>query len=86
MTRGIEERSKKKIVVIPFCVATKIHKIENCFSFEELKKKNFQRIIENFTLKLSLSSQKYWFGIRDPEKTYFGSRGQKRHRIPDPDP
>jgi hypothetical protein len=27
-------------------------------------------------------------GIRDPEKTYFGSRiqGSKRHRIPDPDP
>jgi hypothetical protein len=27
-------------------------------------------------------------GIRDPEKTYSGSRiqGSKRHRIPDPDP
>jgi hypothetical protein len=26
--------------------------------------------------------------IRDPEKTYFGSRiqGSKKHRIPDPDP
>jgi hypothetical protein len=43
--------------------------------------------------KLSLSSQKYGFGIRDPgseirdpEKTYSGSRiqGSKRHRIPDP--
>jgi hypothetical protein len=33
---------------------------------------NFQRIIELFTSKLSLSSQKYGFGIRDP-----GSRGQK---------
>jgi hypothetical protein len=38
---------------------------------------NFQRIIELFTQKLSLSSQKYGFGIRDPEKTYSGSRGQK---------
>jgi hypothetical protein len=32
---------------------------------------------------LSLSFQKYGFGIRDPEKTYSGSRiqGSKRHRI-----
>ncbi len=45
-----------------------------------LKKKiwaNFQRIIELFTHKLSLSSQKYGFEIRDPEKTYSGSRSQK---------
>jgi hypothetical protein len=37
---------------------------------------------------MSLSSQKYGFGIQDPEKTYSGSRiqGSKRHRIPDPDP
>jgi hypothetical protein len=37
--------------------------------------------------KLSLSSKKYGFGIRDPEKTYSGSRGQKGSgsRIPDPD-
>jgi hypothetical protein len=45
-----------------------------------LKKKmwaNFQRIIEHFPQKFSLSSQKYGFGIRDPEKTYSGSRGQK---------
>jgi hypothetical protein len=44
-----------------------------------LKKKisaNFQRIIELLTQKLSLSSKKYWFGIRDPGsgKTYSGSR------------
>jgi hypothetical protein len=37
---------------------------------------------------LSLSSQKYGFGIRDPEKKYSGSRiqGSKRHPIPDTDP
>ncbi len=37
---------------------------------------------------MSLSYQKYGFGIRDPGKTYSGSRiqGQKRHRIPDADP
>jgi hypothetical protein len=56
-----------------------------------MKKKiwvNFERIIELFTQKLSLSSQKYGFGIRDPGKTHSGSRvqGSKRHRIPDPDP
>ncbi len=39
-----------------------------------------------FYPKMSLSSQKYEFGIRDLEKTYSGSRIQwsKRHRIPDP--
>jgi hypothetical protein len=30
---------------------------------------------------LSLGSQKYGVGIRDPEKTY-----SKRHQLPDPDP
>jgi hypothetical protein len=47
---------------------------------------NVQRIIELFTQKLSLTSQKYGFGIRDPGKTFSGSRiqGSKRHRIPDP--
>ncbi len=66
------------------------------FIFEVLKKKiwaNFQRIIEVLPKKLSLRSQKYGFGIRDPgseirdlEKTYSESRIQesKRHRIPDP--
>jgi hypothetical protein len=85
----------KKIVVIPFFCSHKFHKIVNYFIFEMLKKKicaNFQRILELFTQKLSLSSQKYGFGIRDPdrdpEKTYSGSRiqGSKRHRIPHPDP
>jgi hypothetical protein len=57
--------------------------------FELLRKKiwaNFQKIIELFVQKSSLRSQKYGFGIRDPEKTYSGSRiqGSKRHRIPDP--
>ncbi len=55
-----------------------------------LKKKiwaNCQRIIELFTQKLSTSSLKYVFGIRDPEKAYSGSRiqGSKKHRIPDPE-
>jgi hypothetical protein len=80
---------KKKLMSYLFC-SHKFHKIENYFIFEMLKKKiwaNFQRILEFLPKKLSLSSQKYGFGIRDP-KTYSGSRGQKDtgSRIPDPDP
>jgi hypothetical protein len=58
-----------------------------------LKKKiwaNFQRIIELFTQKIVNKLSKIWVWdqgseIRDPEKTYSGSRilGSKRHRIPD---
>jgi len=46
---------------------------------EEKNWANFQRIIELLPKKLSLNSQKYGFGIRDPEKTYSdpGSRVQK---------
>jgi hypothetical protein len=61
-----------------------------------LKKKiwaNFQRIIELFTQQIASKLSKIWVWdtgseIRDPEKTYSGSRiqGSKRHRIPDPDP
>jgi hypothetical protein len=61
-----------------------------------LKKKiwaNFQRIKELFTQKIVTKLSKVWVWdpgseIRDPEKTYSGSRiqGSKRHRIPDPDP
>jgi hypothetical protein len=58
-----------------------------------LKKKiwaNFQRIIELSTQKIVTKLSKIWVWdpgpeIRDPEKTYSGSRiqGSKRHRIPD---
>ncbi len=61
-----------------------------------LKKKiwaNFQRIMELFTLKIVTKLLKIWVQdpvseIRDPEKTYSGSRiqGSKKHRITDPDP
>jgi hypothetical protein len=33
---------------------------------------------------LSLTSQKYGFGIRDPIKTYFGSRGPGVTKASDP--
>ncbi len=73
-----------------FCTQ-KFHKIVNYFIFEMVKKKiwtNFQRILELFTLKIVIMLSKYGVGIRDPEKTFSGSRiqGLKRHRIPDPDP
>jgi hypothetical protein len=77
----MKDRGDKKIVVIPFFWSHKFHKIQKLFIFEMLKKKiwaNFQRIIEFLPKKLSLSSQKYGFGIRDQ-----GS-GKNRFRIPDP--
>ncbi len=91
-----KERGEKKLDVKPFYVATKFNKIVNYFSFEVLKKKiwaNFQRIIELFTKKIVKKLFKIWSWdpgseIRDPEKTYSGSRipdpGVKKHPIPDP--
>jgi hypothetical protein len=91
-----KERGEKKFDVIPFYLSHKFHKIVHYFSFEVLKKKiwaNFQRIIELFAQKIVTKLSKVWVwdpgsGIRDPEKTYSGSRGQKGtgSRIPDPDP
>ncbi len=54
--------------------------------FEMLNKKFgpiFKELLNVLLKKLSLSSQKYGFGIRDPGKTYSGSRiqGSKRRRI-----
>ncbi len=75
-----KERGEKKFVVIPFFVATNF--IQNYFSFDMLKKKiwaNFQRIMNFFPKKWSLSSQKYGIGIRETIKLIPdpGSRGQK---------
>jgi hypothetical protein len=61
-----------------------------------IKKKiwaKYQRTIEVFTQKNVTKLSKIWVWdpgseIRDPEKTYSGSRtqGSKRYRIPDLDP
>jgi hypothetical protein len=62
-----QKRGVKKNLLYTFFFSHKFHIIENYFIFEMLKKKiraNFQRIIELFTQKLPLSSQKYGFGIR----------------------
>ncbi len=89
---------KKKFVILPFFWVINFTK-PNYFIFEMLKKKNLGQFSKKYKTfypkKLSLSSQKYGFGIRDPRsgirdpaKTYSGSPipGSKRHRIPDPDP
>ncbi len=75
----------KKIWCHTFLCSHKFHKIVHYFSFEVLKKKiwaNFQRIIEFFAQKIVTKLSKVWVWdpgseIRDPEKTYSGSRGQK---------
>jgi hypothetical protein len=79
------KREVKKISCHTFLCGHKFHKIVTYFSFEVLKKKicaNFQRIIELFTKKTVKKLLKIWSWdpgseIRDPEKTYSGSRGQK---------
>jgi hypothetical protein len=65
-----KERGERKFVKF-FC-SHKLHKTENYFIFEMLTQK--------LTQKMSLSSKKYGFGIRDPEKPYSESRGQKGAR------
>jgi hypothetical protein len=77
---------KKNLLSYLFC-SPKFHKIENNLIFEMLKKKiwaNFQRIIELFTQKIVNMLSKIWVWglgsgseIRDPEKTFSGSRGRK---------
>ncbi len=49
---------------------------------------NFKELWNVLPKKLSLSSQKYEFGIRDPRSgiNLFRIPGSKRQRIPDPDP
>ncbi len=82
-----QKRGVKKICCHNFLCSHKFHKIAHYFSFDVLKKK----IIELSTQKIVNKLSKLWIWdlgseIRDPEKTYSGSRiqGSKRHRIPDP--
>ncbi len=88
----------KKTFVKHFFVATNFTKCKIILSLN-CSRKNLGQISKNYGTflpkKLSLSSQKYEFGIQDlrsgiPNKPIPdpGSRiqGSKRHRIPDPDP
>ncbi len=83
-----KERGEKKNCCPTFICSHKKHKIENYINFELVKEKfwaNLQRIIDCLPKKLSLSSQKYRFGVRDPRS---GIRdpgsGKNLFRIPDP--
>jgi hypothetical protein len=86
-----KERGEKNCCHTLFC-SHKFHIIENYYVFELLKKKiwaNFQRIIELFMQKIVIKLSKIWFwdpGSGKKPNPDPGSRGQKRHRTPDPDP
>jgi hypothetical protein len=76
---AMKDIGDNKLVVIPFFLSHKFHKL-NYFIFEMLKKKiwaNFLRIIELFTQKIV--SQKYGSGIRDPRS------GIRKKPIKDPE-
>ncbi len=76
----------KKVCCHTFFCSHKFHKIEHYFILICWRKKFdpiFYKLLKFLPKKLSLSSQKYGFGIRDPRS---GIQGSKRHRIPDPDP
>jgi hypothetical protein len=84
---------KKKICCHTFLCSHNFHKIENYFGLEVLKKKiwaNFQGIIEIFIQKIVTKLSKIWIWdpgseIRDPKKTYSGSRIQGSKKAPDPE-
>ncbi len=63
------ERGEKKLVVIPFFVATNFTKLKIILFLKCWRKKiwaNFQRIIELFTQKIVTELSKIWFGIPEP--------------------
>ncbi len=85
-----EERSKKNFCHTFLC-RNKFHKLMIILVLKCWRKKlgQFSKNYRTFYPKnCHTKLSKIWFGIRDPEKTYSGSRiqGSKRHRIPDPDP
>ncbi len=78
----------KKIFLIIFYVATNFTKLKIILVLK-CRRKKFRQIfkeLRNFLLKkMSLSFQKYGFGIRGQKGTVCRIPGSKRHRIPDPD-
>jgi len=78
---------KKNCCHIFFFVVTNFTKIVNYFTFTVLKKKfgpAFKELKNFLPKNLSLTPQKYGFGLRDPIKTYFGSRGPGVTKASDP--
>jgi hypothetical protein len=77
-TTAPKEDGKKKCLCYLFCSHT-YHKIVNCFIFEQVKETFLAKILGIAVLlskQLSLSYQKYRFGIRDRRsgKTYSGKQ------------
>ncbi len=76
-----QRRMKKNLVVLPLFVAPNITKFKIILFLSRWRKKllvNLQIIIKLFSQKLSLSFQKYGFGIRDKTVLDPGSRGKKK--------
>jgi hypothetical protein len=87
-----KERGEKKLVVKPFFVATNFTKLKIILFFKCLRKKFgpvFKELLNFLPKNLSLSSEKYGVGIRDPrsgirKKTYSGSgSGSRVKKAPD---
>ena len=79
----------KKFFVKPFFVATNFTKLNIIIFLICWRKKFgpiFQELLKFLPKKLSPSHQKYGFGIRDPEKTYSGSRNPDPGVKKAPDP
>jgi hypothetical protein len=77
----------EKIFCHIFFCSQKFHKIVNYFIFEMLKKKiwaSFKRIIELVPKNLSLSSQKYGFGIKKVPEPGSGSATLLKSNVADP--
>jgi hypothetical protein len=82
-----QKRGAKKIFCHTLVCSHKFHNFKNYFIFEIVKKKicaNFQKFQNYLPKKLSLSFQKYGFGIWDPGSK-IPNPGVKRHHILDPD-
>jgi hypothetical protein len=78
---AIKERGEKKFVVIPFYVATNFTKLKIILVLKCWRKKFgpiFKELYNFLPQNLSLSSQKYGFGIRDPRSWI------RKKPIPDP--
>ncbi len=85
---GRKERGEKKSSVKHFFVATNFPKCKIILFLNCSRKKfepNFKELWNFLPKKLSISSQKYEFGIRDPRSGIQESKGTQS-RIPDPDP
>ncbi len=85
-----KERGEKKLVIIPFYVATNFTKLKISLVLK-CRRKNSGQFSKNYrtfypkNCHCALKNMGLGSGIR--KKTYSGSRiqGSKRHRIPDPD-